>query len=673
MDRLYNKLAKSRHRTHQKKEPVIINIQTRQPIAADPARPSIAQLPDPIVRNVLLCVKEARPELLPLIASLSSSLYEQARYVQHHEVHIDLNNRKHVLDRLHLIQRLDQLVAIRVLRVDGECHPNDDDTMGEILDHLASIVPAMTGLRDVHWHAHHARPLLPTFSVKSLDLHAPIPIPSSILAALSVGCRVHTSLNCHAINEGHAQTRTFLQGLEGNQNLQTLSIRVLYTGETMGAETMRGLTKVLLSCPNLTRIPKIHVWFPQGGCYSYGPTFGEGPYTGFYFPDGEMLKPLEELGIGMYPWGREGARWQLGYRLKGLEQDYWVKNLDWSQLTRLNGCLEPEMSQAFPMLTNLREIDLTDYWNYKLAQEFLRAITSPLEQMILPSWESIGSKPEPISQFGGTLRELKIGGGGASAMTALDLAQLSMDLTRLEHLAIHLEWNRDKEDWPFGHLKAIAALPRLRSAELWFRLICGRPPHLTYSVAHRLFCYLNDHNSGLQRLTLHSGVPTPNRIDPFSSDVDVTPSWSMRNSVTFECEMAYDYDPHTEDGQRCKASIWCKELSVEMNAKLRQLEQETNRKQPNVITLDPAGVLLRAALDGPLDSAEWRAWRSEQLRLYGPLPGSADEFAKEIEDYWARLNSPFSPKLLFKELREYAKEKYPGAFGKSRGKKRTQT
>ncbi|CAG9973275.1 unnamed protein product [Clonostachys byssicola] len=671
MDRLYNKFAKSLYRTHQKKEPVIISIQTRQLIAADPTRPSIAQLPDPILRNILLCVKEARPEILPVIASLSSSLYEQARYVQHHEVHIDINNSKHVLDRLHLIQRLDQLVAIRVLRVDGERHPNDDDTMREILDHLASLVPAMTGLRDVHWHAHQSRPLLPTFSVKSLDLHAPIPIPSSILVALTAECRVHTSLNCHAINEAHAQTRTFLQGLEGNQNLQTLSIRVLYTEEPMGAETMRGLTKVLLSCPNLTRIPKIHVWFPQGGCYAYGPTFEEGPYTGIYFPDGEMLNPLEELGMDLYPWGREGARWHRGYRLKGLEQDYWVKNFNWSHLRRLNGYLEPELSRAFPMLTNLREIDLTYGWNYKLAREFLRAITSPLEQMILPCWESIGSRPELISQFGGTLRELKIGGGGASALMALDLAQLSKDLPHLEHLAIHIEWNREEEDWPFANLKAIAALPRLRSAELWFRLICGRPPYLTYSVAQRLLCYMNDHNGGFQRLTLHSGVPTPNRVDPFSPNVDVTPSWSMRNSVTFECEMAYDHDPYKEDGQRCKARIWCKELSVEMNAKLRQLDQKANRKQPNVKTLDPAGVLLRAALDGPLDSAEWRAWREEQLRLYGPLPGSVDEFAQEIEAYWARLNAPFSLKLLFKELCEYVREEYDGAFGKNRRKMRT--
>ncbi|CAI6082873.1 unnamed protein product [Clonostachys chloroleuca] len=137
--------------------------------------------------------------------------------------------------------------------------------------------------------------------------------------------------------------------------------------------------------------------------------------------------------------------------------------------------------------------------------------------------------------------------------------------------------------------------------------------------------------------------------------------------------MAYDHDPHTKDGQSCKASIWCKELSVEMNARLRQLDQKANRKKPNVKSLAPAGVLLRVALDGPLDSAEWRAWRREQLRLYGPLPGSVDEFAKEIEEYWARLNSPFSFKLFFKELCDYAKKTYPGAFGKSQGKKRTWT
>jgi hypothetical protein len=322
------------------------------------------------------------------------------------------------------------------------------------------------------------------------------------------------------------------------------------------------------------------------------------------------------------------------------------------------------------MLTNLKEIDLTDCWNYELTLDFLNAIPSQLERITVPSWESIGYKPDTISQFGETLREVRIDDWGTSTLTALDLAQLSKDLPHLEHLAIHVLWNRESEEWPFDHLKAIAALPRLRSAELWFPLTCGRLPHLTYSAAHRTFCYLNDQNGGLQRLTLHSGIPTPNRVDPFSRDIDITPSWSMRNSVTFECEMAYDYDPHTEDGQKGRPSIWCKELSLEMNAKLRQLDQQVDRTMPNVITLDPAGVLLRAALDGPLDSAEWQAWRKEQLRLYGPLPGSVDEFAMEIEDYWERLNSPFSPKWLFRDLREYAKKKYPGTFGKSRGRRR---
>ncbi|KAK7421103.1 hypothetical protein QQZ08_010107 [Neonectria magnoliae] len=224
---------------------VRVSIATREPVPLDHARPSVAQLPDPIIRRILTFLHDIRREDLQTIASLSSSLYEQVRCVQHSYVHCDLDKNEHVLDRLHLIGRLGQFPAIRTLKVSGRKCEKGQEESNEILARLAVVMPAMTGLRDLAWEVGCTGP-------DDRKRATVMPLSTSILAALPLGLRLRTSV---FYNES-----TFLHRLASSQSLYTLSVEVTFVDEQDCVETMRALKTVLLSCPNLTRLPMIDVW-----------------------------------------------------------------------------------------------------------------------------------------------------------------------------------------------------------------------------------------------------------------------------------------------------------------------------------------------------------------------------------------------------------------------------
>ncbi|RSL43121.1 hypothetical protein CEP53_011850 [Fusarium sp. AF-6] len=173
-----------------------VNIKARSPVPLDSTKPSVTQLPDHVVHDILDLLWHVRPGTLQDVAL---------------HVLIDLDKEDHVLDRLSLISRLGQAAAVQTVRVLGsKLHIQDDKDHDQILAHLVSIIPFMTGLRHFHWDA-----------------------------------------------------RAILRNLEQCQNLSTLSVDITYTNHQVCFGTMSALKRVLLSCPNLTRLPRIDVHYPR--------------------------------------------------------------------------------------------------------------------------------------------------------------------------------------------------------------------------------------------------------------------------------------------------------------------------------------------------------------------------------------------------------------------------
>ncbi|KAH6962472.1 hypothetical protein BKA56DRAFT_174982 [Ilyonectria sp. MPI-CAGE-AT-0026] len=598
----------------------------RDPMPLDPTRPSIAQLPEHIVRRILAWLHDVRPDTVRTVASLSASLYQLARSVQHTEVHVDLDESRHVLDRLDLIQRLDQLTAVRILRVNGRGYNEgqERERSTQILARLAVLLPSMTGLRHLYWHVGSTKKNPFTNSSK----RTAVPIPTSILESLPRESRLHTAVFCtetrgEHILEAHLQVRAFLKRLAACQNLCTLDIQITFVEEEHCLRTMRELKQVLLSCPNLTRLPRIDVWYPRGGCFAYGPPMGDALYCGLGFSNGERPQPLTVLGLDYYPWGMEGLPSYQGYPAGSskYEWDYWVDCFDWSRLERLH-YISPHLTlRIASKLTSLREFVLVEPGGH-LEPEFVDGLTAPLELISLTGWHHINHKPDFFSRFGATLRELKLHGHeprwdseNHAYISVADLVHLSKSLPLLEHLRLDILRDEETQDWPYKALDAIATFPRLRTVELWFPLGRAPPapkPQLTVSSVPHLLHYLHERNKNIMRATLHSGDPSPPGGLAVAMDPSNAWAWDIHSTISFVCAMVYDNDrPDDQDG---RVDVWCSELSIEMNDKLHQLAQQTDREHINVKKLDEAELRLRVALDGPLNADDWAAWKQVQMR-----------------------------------------------------------
>ncbi|KAF7557007.1 hypothetical protein G7Z17_g1006 [Cylindrodendrum hubeiense] len=585
-----------------------VSIAPREPVPLDLARPSVAQLPDLVVRRILSFIYSLHPDDIRTVASLNTYLYQQARYVQHSHVHVNLDNCKHVLDRLYLIKRLNQLPGVRILQVSGREYNEGQQESNEILVHLAAMLPAMTGLRHLDWDVGWTGPGYGKGTTS-------VPVPAPILAALPTELRLHTSVFCTSTRESHFQARAFLHRLVGNESLCTLSVRITFIEEQDCLETMVALKKVLLSCPNLTKLPQIDVWYPRGGCEGYGPSIAGGVYCGLGLSDGERPPALEELGMRDYPWGIPGASQCQRYTGEGYEWDCWAEKFDWSRLVRLNDVAPPLASAIAPKLTHLRELVLENFsW---IEADFIGEINSPLELISLTGWNRVNSKPDLINQFGTTLRQLRIHepergwkSKTHSSVTAPDLVHLSKSLPHLEHLALDIARYEYPQEWPYEVLDAIAAFPHLRTVELWFPLGTAPPaptPLLTASSARHLFRHLREQNKSIQRVTLHSGAPLPRVSNVLGACFDLEPSWAMHNSVSFVCEMVYNGEG--TQGEGGWLSVSCPEWSTDMNTKLCRLANQADRELADYKKLDADVLRLKVALDGPVDATEWEAWK----------------------------------------------------------------
>jgi hypothetical protein len=252
---------------HSDNKHVPARITARELMPLDPGRPSLALLPDHVVLLILSFVHESSLDDLLKIAALSSALYEMARYVQYHTLHINLNRSIQARSRLGVLSRNLLFTAVRVLEVSGsryDLQQREEVEGNEVLIHLAEVLPAMTGLRDFHWRVK---------SKKSIQLHlrreATVPMPLLMLKHIPRRTRLHISLTSEDAlhHPDQTQAREFLAELVDNQNLFSLSIQVSYFEQFECQQTMRALKRVLLSCPNLVRIPHINVGYPTGRAY----------------------------------------------------------------------------------------------------------------------------------------------------------------------------------------------------------------------------------------------------------------------------------------------------------------------------------------------------------------------------------------------------------------------
>lgn len=579
---------------------ILIPVVAREPVPLERGKPSLAHLPDHVVRRIFSFVQESSAEDILTVASLSSYLYAHARYVQHRVVHIDLNENTQARKRLDLITCHGLLPAIRMLKVSGGDRRELEDCE-DILIHLAGMLPDMTGLRDLDWNA---------------GKNTVVPIPVSILEPLPSHLRLHTSVICEETSESHAQAREFLVRLVNNRNLFTLSVRVYYTIEQECLRTMQALRNALLSCPNLVRLPQVNV------CYPSRPPHGivEGPgsrnlYCGLGLSGGEKPSALEELGVEFYPWGHKAIHsydmYAVGYPEEGSELEYWAETFDWSRLRRLNIIPNELASLIIPKLINLREMVVSDRcypWDKTV---FLNEVPSTLESLTIPSWDHVGYKPDSIIRHSTQLRKLEVHRVDQLPyhfMTDQDLAQLCDGLPYLEELGIDIDRDENTNDWPYGALDAIARFPRLRTIELWFK--GGHPrdpaptPFITVSSARRLFSYLRERSKSIRRLVLHSGAP-PSMVFTTIYTRD-KPYWAMQNSLTLVCNMVYE--GNAKEGA---VSVTCPSLSNELNKKLDRLSRGDGDRIV-LADLDVKELPLKTALDGPLTMAEWEDWRHQR-------------------------------------------------------------
>lgn len=593
---------------------------SRKPVPLDPARPSLAGFPNHLVALILEHLAE---DDLIRVSTMCLSFYEQARYVQHRVVRINLDHahREHVKKRLDLMARRGLLPAVRVLEVTGALRFRvDEEETKEIREQLGLLVPGMSGLRDLHW--------------RLLDSRTTAAFPPPMLDSLPARSRLHVSFFCGALDGAALAARDFLLRLKGNQNLQTVTYEVLYfeAPQTI-PKTMRALKEVLLSCPNLTRL------FAQSADPSCTELSRSRSFMGLNLADGEIPAPFEEIGLGAYDWGFAVFGRQNSQHPEHL---HWAENLDWSRLTTLRDADETAAQYLVPKMTNLKRLELG--FHQPNSPDVLGHVCSRLEALSLTGYlwaRSIETPAHPLNvaaaKFGTSLRELRVHDPSAQFSQVYegpsDLLELGRRLPRLETLELDVDIDRggvggggdDDPPWA-AYLDAVAGgFSGLRTLELW-TVQSGRSTSSPVAAgsARRMFARLREKNRHIQRLILHSGV--------------------NHCFTNLECTVAYDrrvtgHDDGDDNNNTRYIRVASPDLGSERNLRLDELVQMAKSDRPawdgDVTKLDEKSMLFRAALEGPQVRRDWEKWRAN-LPPWKQPHGSARRTLRNAR-YMARI------------------------------------
>lgn len=648
--------------------PESIDIVPREPVPLDQKRWSLVQLPAEVLRHIFNCLCDLSTHDILTAASLCSFLYQEARYVQHRTVLIDLDKFDQARTCLDFITRRDLLPAIRRLEIRGRHSDELPRVEQEVLTRLIGMVPDMTGLRDLDWKVGR------TMSV---------PIPQPLLDLLPARLRLHTAVigekYLHSgCRESLAQARRFLAPLVGSPSLCSLSVHIWFDRPTEleCRRTMQALREVLTSCPNLRRLPQIAVGsprsagtaYPQFPPWHYAGIYGDvytpwvgAPYCGMGLSGGQRPPALEELGVAYYPFGHDERLppmniYSAGYPERGSEIMYWAETFEWSRLLTLNDVPCELASAIAPKLTHLKEIvfsERQDGGDYT----WLGEINAPLEVLTMPSWSCLRNRPGLITRHGATLRRLKIHQAEpwdpGSCVTAPALLQLCRDLPHLRELEIDLERGEDVDGWPYAALEAIAASSSLRTVKLWFKLGRTRTelvePLLTVFSARHLANYLRVRSGNVRSLTLHSGAPS--NWNYIGRD-----TWGVGNFMTFVCNMV---DEGAAGGRTL--AVTCPSLSKEHQVELDRLCQ-VDRDQSNhtglyTTSLPRGGPLtddawerhkrslpLRVAVEGPLTLERWQNWPGSRLKVAVERPITLERW--QSWQNWPDSRPPEQPSRL---------------------------
>ncbi|KAK4541981.1 hypothetical protein LTR36_007181 [Oleoguttula mirabilis] len=582
-----------------KKEYLLIH--PRAPQAQDSGRPSIIALGTDILTVIVDCTYDIHPESVLSIALVTSYFHNLARYSQHRTVTFAVPNQgkppQAIHNRLEYLEKQGLLPAVRELEVDKPANLSDD-----VLARLCTLMPHMTGLRDIKW---------PDFAIP--------PGLLAILRASSSNVRLHTQLGTPY---GRVKKNTNLYTLPSNPNLCSLQVRVEYTNAPSCLAITQPLKQILLTCPNLLSLT-LDLSLPRSGCVVYGPPT---EYCGFGFTDEERpLAALEELVLVGYPFGRvpRGAGSQgethffgglpnwIGYLGSGPEVDYWANAFDWSRLRRLETADADFALALMPKLGALKDVVLSKVWHEEQSVRFYQEVLAELESIAVPKMACIGV--DGILRHRCTLRRLRVhqdedyrGIWRQDAITTAQLREIRDACPLLEELGLDVA--RPNNDWPWDLLDVLATFPRLRRLAIWFEVGLDNreapiQPYVTFSAAAMLYHHLCGHSprrreqqasSRLKELEIHAGSPPPMGHGYPAPQA----YWPSSQSMTFTCTLC----PRDDEAAEGRFVVACPGLSAR-DDQVEDVVAEMKRRMKGGEDLGRGKMKL--ALEGPTPLGNW--------------------------------------------------------------------
>ncbi|KAK5083246.1 hypothetical protein LTR70_007962 [Exophiala xenobiotica] len=509
-------------------------IQLKSSAAQDNMQPSLIKLGRDILIMVFDLLQETSAGSLQAVASVSTEFYHLAEHSRHRHLTLDLepSTIEASLNRLHHLEKQELLAAVRFLDVSNpgeflfkhrEC--KNIDQHSECMNSISTLIPRMTGLRDVCWN------FLP-YRVGAVSIQI------TVLEAL----RFHHRVRLHAMVD-----TSFSPNYDGPYGQGRLKRDIECPSATDCLKATRRLKRILLSAPNIRSVSLNISRRRSHEC--------ECEYYGFGFEGDEKLPPLEELVVSEYPWGDEsglmlssfsGGLRKTGYPGKGSEMDYWAESFDWSRLKRLETSYIALALRMMPKLTSLKEVNFSGSRSNDAILRFYQQCPAALEAIAAEGLQSITL--DGLLKYSRSLRKLQLhtceSREGKWAETALDAASLRSirdGCPLIEQLLVDVP--RDG-DWPWDVLNVLASFPRLRHLTLCFELglHCKDDPvkpYVTFATADTLYTYLRSRSpkqpSILSHLHIYSGAPPPLKATGFLA---LEAYWPIHNSTEFICTLS---------------------------------------------------------------------------------------------------------------------------------------